>query len=238
MNTPRRIAVAIDGYSSTGKSTMARWLAAQVGYAYIDTGAMYRAVTLHCLNNHLIDGDRVDEQALAADLEAGKVDISFAPGKNGRNITLLGGKDVEREIRSMHVSDKVSIIAALGFVRRQMVALQQAMGRGKGVVMDGRDIGTVVLPDAELKVFVTADPDVRAQRRYDELVGKGDTEVTLEQVRQNVLERDRIDTTRAESPLRRADDALELDNSYLTIDEQNEILLDMFNKTVSALAAE
>lgn len=228
----KKITIAIDGYSSTGKSTMAKALAKKIGYAYIDTGAMYRAVTLHCLNNDLIDGDKVDEEALKAQLA--DIVITFKPSVEGRNETYLNGVNVEADIRSMRVSDKVSIIAALGFVRRDMVRQQQAMGKDKGIVMDGRDIGTVVFPDAEMKVFVTADAAVRAQRRYDELRGKGDTTTTLEEVLHNVTERDRIDTTRAESPLRQADDALVLDNSYMTIEEQDKWLMDNFNRLTQA----
>ena len=222
----KKITIAIDGYSSTGKSTMAKALARAIGYAYIDTGAMYRAVTLYCLDNGLIDGDKVDEQALEQRLS--DIHITFRANDEGRSETFLNGVNVESEIRSMRVSDKVSIIAAIGFVRRDMVRQQQAMGRDKGIVMDGRDIGTVVFPDAELKVFVTADPMVRAQRRYDELRGKGDTTTTLDEVLHNVTERDRIDTTRAESPLRQADDAIVLDNSHMSIPEQNAFLMGAF----------
>lgn len=228
----KKITIAIDGYSSTGKSTMAKALARKIGYAYIDTGAMYRAVTLYCLNNGLIEGETVDEQALMAALPG--IEISFKAGENGRNETYLNGTNVESEIRSMAVSNKVSIIAALGFVRRDMVRQQQAMGLYKGIVMDGRDIGTVVFPDAEMKVFVTADARVRAQRRYDELRGKGDTTTTFEQVLANVTERDRIDTTRAESPLRQADDALVLDNSHMTVPEQDQWLMANFNRIVAS----
>lgn len=224
----KKITIALDGYSSTGKSTMAKALAKKIGYAYIDTGAMYRAVTLYSLDNGLIDGETVDEKALEAALP--DIHITFKAGEDGRSETYLNDINVEKEIRSMHVSSKVSIIAALGFVRRDMVRQQQAMGRDKGIVMDGRDIGTVVFPDAEMKVFVTADAAVRAQRRYDELRAKGDTTTTLEEVLANVTERDRIDTTRAESPLRQADDALVLDNSHMSIEEQDKWLMDHFNR--------
>ncbi len=222
----KKISIAIDGYSSTGKSTMAKALAKRVGYAYVDTGAMYRAVTLYCLRHGLLNGDTVDEQRLRQHMD--DIRITFRADDAGNNVTYLNDENVEREIRGMEVSDKVSIIAAIGFVRRDMVRQQQAMGRKGGIVMDGRDIGTVVLPQAELKVFVTADPMVRARRRYDELRGKGDTDITLEQVLANVNERDRIDTTRAESPLRQADDAVVLDNSHLTLKEQNEWLFRIF----------
>ena len=224
----KKITIALDGYSSTGKSTMAKALARKIGYAYIDTGAMYRAVTLYCLDNNLIDGDTVDLPALEKALPA--IHITFKAADDGRSETYLNGVNVEQEIRSMRVSSKVSTIAALGFVRRDMVRQQQAMGRDKGIVMDGRDIGTVVFPDAEMKVFVTAAPLVRAQRRYDELRAKGDTTTTLDEVLANVTERDRIDTTRAESPLRQADDALVLDNSHMTIEEQDKWLMDHFNR--------
>lgn len=224
----KKITIAIDGYSSTGKSTMAKALAKKIGYAYIDTGAMYRTVTLYCLDNGILDGDTVDEQALEAALP--DIKITFKPDAEGRSETYLNGVNVEKEIRSMRVSNKVSIIAAIGFVRRDMVRQQQAMGRDKGIVMDGRDIGTVVFPDAEMKVFVTADAAVRAQRRYDELRGKGDTTTTLEEVLANVTERDRIDTTRAESPLRQAEDALVLDNSHMTLEQQDKWLMENFER--------
>ena len=210
---------------------MAKALARAIGYAYIDTGAMYRAVTLYCLDNGLFDGDTVNEAALEQQLD--DIHITFRANAEGRSETWLNGVNVESEIRSMRVSDKVSIIAAIGSVRRDMVRQQQAMGRDKGIVMDGRDIGTVVFPDAELKVFVTADPMVRAQRRYDELRAKGDTTTTLDEVLHNVTERDRIDTTRAESPLRQADGAVVLDNSHMTIAEQNAFLLGAYQATIA-----
>ncbi len=231
MKQEQKITIAIDGYSSTGKSTMAKALARAIGYAYIDTGAMYRAVTLYCLDNGLFDGDTVNEAALEQQLD--DIHITFRANAEGRSETWLNGVNVESEIRSMRVSDKVSIIAAIGSVRRDMVRQQQAMGRDKGIVMDGRDIGTVVFPDAELKVFVTADPMVRAQRRYDELRAKGDTTTTLDEVLHNVTERDRIDTTRAESPLRQADGAVVLDNSHMTIAEQNAFLLGAYQATIA-----
>ncbi len=215
----KKISIAIDGYSSTGKSTMAKELARRLGYGYVDTGAMYRAVTLYAMRHGIIKDNMIDEPALLASLPS--LTITFAPSADGRNETYLCGENVEQEIRTMEVSDHVSAVAAIGGVRRHLVKLQQDMGKAGGIVMDGRDIGTVVLPDAELKVFVTASAQVRAQRRYDELRAKGDTTATLEQVLANVTERDRIDTTRAESPLRRADDALLLDNSDMTREQQN-----------------
>ena len=221
----KKITIAIDGHSSTGKSTMAKALAKRIGYAYVDTGAMYRAVTLFALRNKLIKRGKVDEQALKEHLKRGDIAITFRPTKEGKSVTVLNGKNVERYIRSMRVSSVVSIIAAIGFVRKAMVRQQQAMGKDKGLVMDGRDIGTVVFPDAEMKVFATASAEVRAQRRLLELQGKGDTTTTFAEVLKNVEERDYIDSHREVSPLRKADDALLLDNSNLTIPEQDELLL-------------
>ncbi len=226
--TCKKITIAIDGHSSTGKSTMAKALAKRIGYAYVDTGAMYRAVTLFALRNKLIKGDTVDEKALKEHLKRGDIVITFRPTKEGKSVTMLNGRNVERYIRSMRVSNVVSIIAAIGFVRKEMVKQQQAMGKDKGVVMDGRDIGTVVFPDAEMKVFATASAQMRAQRRFDELRSKGDTTTTLEEVLANVTERDRIDSTRKESPLRQADDAVVLDNSYMSIEDQNEWLYQLY----------
>ena len=226
----KRITVAIDGHSSCGKSTMAKALAKRVGYAYIDTGAMYRAVTLYCLELGMIDGDKVNKPRLRRHMP--KIEISFKVNEEGKSDTWLNGRNVENEIRGMEVSNKVSLVSAIGFVRRAMVEQQQAMGRNKGIVMDGRDIGTVVFPDAELKVFITASAQVRAERRYKELQSKGDTTTTFEEVLANVQERDRIDTTRKESPLRQAEDALLLDNSNLTIEQQDEWLYNEYLKKV------
>ena len=222
MDNKRLITIAIDGFSSSGKSTMAKKLAKTIGYAYIDTGAMYRAVTLYCLRNGLFDGDRLDTERLEAALP--DINITFGVDADGKTQTMLNG---------MEVSSKVSIVAAVGSVRRALVKQQQAMGKQKGIVMDGRDIGTVVFPDAEMKVYVDASPETRARRRYEELRAKGDS-VTYEDVLANVCERDRIDTTRAESPLRKADDAVVLDNSNMTIAEQDKWLLDRYNKLSSA----
>ncbi len=227
----KKISIAIDGYSSTGKSTMAKVLARRLGYGYIDTGAMYRAVTLYALRHGFINAGAIDENALLSALD--DINITFAASQDGHNEAYLNGENVEGLIRGMEVSDNVSAVAAVGGVRRHLVKLQQAMGHEGGVVMDGRDIGTVVLPHAELKVFVTASAEVRAQRRFDELRDKGDTDVTFEQVLANVTERDRIDTTRAESPLVRADDALLLDNSEMTRDEQNEWLLNAAMRAIN-----
>lgn len=216
----KKITIAIDGYSSCGKSTMAKDLARRIGYVYVDTGAMYRAVTLFALRHHLFNDDSSVKQAELEKMMP-EVRISFKlNATTGRPDTYLNGEMVEKEIRGMEVSSHVSPIAALPFVRTAMVAQQQAMGKDKGVVMDGRDIGTVVFPDAELKIFVTASAAVRAQRRYDELKGKG-VEANYDDILKNVEQRDYIDTHREMSPLRKADDAILLDNSHMTIDEQN-----------------
>ena len=225
----KKIIVAIDGLSSCGKSTMARELAQEVGYTYIDTGAMYRAVTLYALRRGLLAPDgQIDTAALEKQMSDIRITFRVNPA-TGRSETYLNGEQVEATIRSMEVSAQVSRIASLPFVRRALVAQQQAMGRQKGLVMDGRDIGTVVFPEAKLKIFVTATDEVRAKRRVDELRGKG-TEVSMEEVLSNVRERDRLDMERAESPLRRADDAIELDNTHLTIPEQRALLLRLFHQ--------
>lgn len=220
----KRINIALDGHSSCGKSTMAKVLAKRIGYTYIDTGAMYRGVTLFSIQNNLWDGDMplVDEIVRRLD----EITLRFKTD-GGVNRLLLNGEDVEDQIRGMEVSNKVSPISTIAEVRAFLVKQQQEMATEKGVVMDGRDIGTVVLPDAELKVFVTASPEVRAQRRFDELKSLG-KDVTYDEVYQNVVTRDRIDSTREASPLKQADDAVLLDNSDLKRDEQNEILYRMF----------
>lgn len=225
----KKIVIAIDGFSSNGKSTMAKSLAKQIGYIYIDSGAMYRAVTLYCLQQGLFKGSELDESELQNEIK--NIKIEFKLNKDtGLPETYLNGKNVESEIRSMEVSSKVSIVSAIPFVRYAMVALQQKMGEAKGIVMDGRDIGTVVFPNAELKIFVTAKAEIRAQRRFDELRSKGDTKTTYEEVLENLKSRDYMDQTRAESPLVQADDAILLDNSYMTIDEQMQWLLDKFKQ--------
>ena len=227
----KKITIAIDGFSSCGKSTMAKDLARKIGYVYVDTGAMYRAVTLFALRHNLFNEDG---SVKVEDLESLMDDILITFKFNattGRPDTYLNGELVENDIRGMEVSNRVSPIAAIAFVRQAMVAQQQQMGKDKGLVMDGRDIGTSVFPDAELKIFVTASAEVRARRRYDELVGKG-MEADYEAILKNVQERDYIDMHREVSPLRKADDALELDNSHLTIDEQNEWLLDKYQRAV------
>ncbi|MDH6303469.1 cytidylate kinase [Parabacteroides sp. PF5-5] len=226
----KRITIAIDGFSSSGKSTMAKDLAKEIGYVYIDSGAMYRAVTLYCLLHGIISNGQINEEQLMAVLP--DIDISFRLNEQtGRPDTYLDGVCVEKEIRTMQVSDLVSPVAALPFVREALVAKQQLMGQQKGVVMDGRDVGTVVFPDAELKIFVTASPEVRAQRRVDELLAKGEP-VSFEEVLENVKSRDHIDSTRAVGPLKQAEDALVLDNSYMSIAEQKAWLLTQYKRVV------
>ncbi|MCF8257928.1 MAG: (d)CMP kinase [Flavobacteriales bacterium] len=210
----RPITIAIDGYSSCGKSTIAKAMAAKLGYAYVDSGAMYRAVALYALRNGWADGDTVNGPAIIASLNS--IDVHFRPDRaTGRADTYLNGENVEDEIRSMAVSSVVSHVSVIREVRAKLRAMQQQMGLRGGVVMDGRDIGTAVFPHAELKIFMTADPEIRAQRRFDELRAQG-RDVTFESVRTNLAERDHEDTHRAEDPLRQADDALVLDNSHLT----------------------
>ena len=227
----KKITIAIDGFSSCGKSTMAKDLAREVGYIYIDSGAMYRAVTLYSIENGIFDGDVIDTEKLKKAIK--DIQISFRPNpKTGRPDTYLNGVNVENKIRTMGVSSKVSPISALDFVREAMVAQQQAMGKEKGIVMDGRDIGTTVFPDAELKIFVTATPEIRAQRRFDELKARGQ-EGSFEEILENVKQRDYIDQHREVSPLRKADDALLLDNSNLSIEQQKEWLSEQFGKIVN-----
>lgn len=224
----KKITIAIDGHSSCGKSTMAKDLAREVGYVYVDTGAMYRCVTLYALRNGLFTKNGINEDELRRQMDNIHITFRFN-AEAGRPDTYLNGELVEREIRTMEVSSHVSPIATLGFVRQAMVAQQQEMGRGGGVVMDGRDIGTVVFPHAELKIFVTASAEVRAQRRYDELKQKG-MEADYADILKNVQERDYIDSHREVSPLRQAEDALLLDNSEMTIAQQKEWLLEKFRE--------
>lgn len=219
----KKITIAVDGFSSCGKSTLAKQLAAKLGYVYIDSGAMYRAVTLYALRNNMIVDEELDTKKLIASLD--DVKIHFELNANGEPQTFLNGTNVEREIRKIYVSQWVSPVAAVPEVRHVMVAQQQKMGEAKGVVMDGRDIGTTVFPNAELKIFVTAEVDVRAQRRYDEMLSKGES-ADMAEVKQNLQERDRIDQSRTESPLRKADDAVVLDNSHITRDEQLQVAYD------------
>lgn len=227
----KKITIAIDGYSSCGKSTMAKDLAREIGYVYVDTGAMYRSVTLYALRHNFFNADgSVREDDLRQ--EMGNIHITFKLNpETGRPDTYLNGELVENDIRSLEVSNHVSPIAAIAFVRHALVAQQQQMGKEKGIVMDGRDIGTTVFPDAELKVFVTASAQVRAQRRFDELQAKG-MPADFSDILKNVQERDYIDTHRETSPLKKADDALELDNSHLTIAEQKAWLLAQYERTV------
>lgn len=221
----KKIIIAIDGHSSCGKSTMAKALAKKTGYTYIDTGAMYRAVTLFALRHGLIADGEIKADELERLLP--QVSIGFIYDSEGMQHTLLDGEDVEREIRGMEVSQNVSPVSALPFVREAMVAQQRIMGQSGAIVMDGRDIGTTVFPNAELKIFVTARDDVRAQRRYDEMVQKGENPV-FEDVLENVRQRDWIDSHREVSPLRQADDAIVLDNSDMTIPQQDEWLMNHF----------
>lgn len=225
----KKITIAIDGFSSCGKSTMAKDLAKEIGYIYVDTGAMYRSVTLFALRHNLFNADgTIHEEELKEQMK--DINISFQLNKTtGRPDTYLNGENVENAIRTMEVSSHVSPIATLAFVREALVAQQQRMGAEKGIVMDGRDIGTVVFPKAELKIFVTASAEVRAQRRYDELKAKG-MDADYADILKNVEERDYIDSHRATSPLRKADDAIELDNSNLTIAEQKKWLYEQYLK--------
>ncbi len=222
----KKIVIAVDGYSSCGKSTMAKDLAKEIGYIYIDSGAMYRAVTLYCLQQGLFEGDQVDKEALRKQITDIEIRFRIDP-ETKKPQTCLNGVNVESEIRTMKVSSKVSIVAAIDFVREALVAQQQTMGRDKGIVMDGRDIGTTVFPDAELKIFVTASAEIRAQRRYEELKAKGE-ENSFDEILKNVKERDYIDEHRTVSPLRKADDAVLLDNSDLTIEEQKQWLIQQY----------
>lgn len=224
----KKITIAIDGHSSCGKSTMAKDLARRIGYVYIDTGAMYRAVTLFAMRHNLIANGQVDAAKLQEEMDNIHISLRLNP-ETQRPDTYLNGECVEREIRTMEVSRHVSLIAALPFVRSAMVEMQREMGKEKGVVMDGRDIGTVVFPHAELKIFVTASAEVRAQRRYDELTAKGE-KCNYEEILENVKERDRIDSTRETSPLRQAEDAIVLDNTHMTIPEQENWLMEEYKK--------
>ncbi len=227
----KKITIAIDGYSSCGKSTMAKDLAKEIGYVYVDTGAMYRAVTLYALRHNLFEEDgRVKVEELEAELPNIQISFTFNE-QTGRPDCFLNGELVEKEIRSLEVSSHVSPIAAVPSVRKLLVEQQQKMGEGKGIVMDGRDIGTTVFPYAELKIFVTASSQVRAQRRYDELKEKG-MPADFESILKNVEERDYIDTHRETSPLRKAADAITLDNSEMTIAEQKAWLMDLYKRTI------
>lgn len=221
----KKIIVAIDGFSSCGKSTMAKELAREAGYIYVDTGAMYRAVSLFCIQNGWMTESGINATELEKHIQS--IHIEFKTNAVGISETFLNGKNVENEIRTLEVANGASRVSTLGFVRRELVHQQQLMGQQKGVVMDGRDIGTVVFPDAELKIFLTASPEIRAKRRLDEMSAKGEN-VNYEEVLSNVKERDDRDQNREESPLRKASDAIEIDNSALTPNEQSEILRTLF----------
>lgn len=225
----KKIIIAIDGFSSCGKSTMAKDLAHELGYIYVDTGAMYRCVALYALQHKLFLKDgKINIPELEAAMP--NINISFKLNKEtGRPDTYLNNENVENKIRTMEVSSHVSSIAAIPFIREALVAQQQKMGKDKGIVMDGRDIGTVVFPNAELKIFVTASPEVRAQRRYDELKGKG-MEAEFNDILGNVKQRDYIDSHRSVSPLRKAEDAIELDNSNISIEEQKQWLINQYKR--------
>jgi CMP/dCMP kinase len=226
----KKIIVAIDGFSSCGKSTMAKKLAAEAGYIYVDTGAMYRAVSLFCMKNGWMDEVNMDEDIISQHIC--EIHLEFMLNESGKAEIYLNGENVEEQIRTLVVSNGASRVSTLGTVRRELVRQQQLMGLQKGIVMDGRDIGTVVFPEAELKVFLTASPEVRAQRRFDELAAKGEN-VNYEDVLANVKERDDRDQNRAESPLRKAEDAVLIDNSEMTPEEQQKILRKYFNERVS-----
>ena len=221
----KKIIVAIDGFSSCGKSTMAKELARQAGYVYVDTGAMYRAVSLFCIQNGWMTDSEINAEELEKHIHS--IRIEFKTNAEGASETYLNGKNVEREIRSLEVANGASRVSTLGFVRRELVRQQQLMGVEKGIVMDGRDIGTVVFPTAELKIFLTASPEIRAKRRMDEMTAKGEA-VNYDDVLANVIERDDRDQNRAESPLRKADDAVVIDNSSLSREEQRGILRTLF----------
>ena len=225
----KKIIIALDGFSSCGKSTFAKSIAQRLGYIFIDTGAMYRAVTLYALENGAIRSGIVDEDAVVALLKDISITFRFNPQRGASDI-YVNGDLVEGKIRTIEVSNCVSPVSAIGEVREKLVAMQQEMGRKKGVVMDGRDIGTVVFPNAELKIFMTADPEVRAERRYKELLAKGE-EVSREEIVENIRQRDHLDQTRAISPLRKADDAIVLDNGGMTLEEE----IEWFDKVFASI---
>lgn len=228
----KKIVIAIDGYSSCGKSTLAKSLAGKLGYTFIDSGAMYRAVTLYALRNNMIRNGTADRKAIIEALKDINITFIFNSGTL-QNTTWLNGENIEEEIRKLDVSEYVSPVSAIREVRQAMVQQQQEMGKNKGVIMDGRDIGTVVFPEAELKIFMTADPEVRAQRRFLELTGKG-MQVNIDEIRKNIEHRDQYDQNREESPLRKAEDAIVLDNSLLTHDQQLQWALEQALQKISA----
>ena len=227
-----KIIIAIDGHSSCGKSTFAKSIAARLGYIFIDTGAMYRAVTLYALEHGAITSGIVDEERIEAMLKDIDIDFRFNPQRGASDI-YVNGDLVEGKIRTIEVSNCVSAVSSIAAVRHKLVAMQQSMGERGGVVMDGRDIGTVVFPDAEFKIYMTADAMVRAERRYKELTAKGD-KVTLEEIYENVVSRDKADSTRAISPLRKADDAVVLDNSHMSVEEQMAWFMERYNAIIGA----
>lgn len=234
MTHNRKIIIAIDGHSSCGKSTFAKAIAARLGYIFIDTGAMYRAVTLYALEHGAIPSGIADEERIEAMLGDINIDFRFNPAREASDI-YVNGDLVESKIRTIEVSNCVSAVSSIAAVRRKLVAMQQEMGRKRGVVMDGRDIGTVVFPEAELKIYMTADAMVRAERRYKELTAKGDN-VTLDEVYENVVSRDKADMSRAISPLRKADDAIVLDNSHMSVEEQMAWFDKEFERVTSLLS--
>ena len=227
-----RINIAIDGHSSAGKSTMAKSLAKELSFVYVDTGAMYRAAALFCMRERLILGNEIEESRVEQAIDRMFISFKYNPTSETSDVH-LGGVNVEKEIRSMDVARKVSLVAAIPAIRHKLVRLQQRMADKGGVVMDGRDIGTIVLPNAKLKFFITSDPDIRAERRLNEMHREGISS-SFEEVRSNIIERDRIDSSRAVAPLRQAEDSIVLDNSNLTIEEQFQFLLSHAKKTISS----
>jgi CMP/dCMP kinase len=225
----KKLIIAIDGFSSCGKSTMAKSLAKKLKYTYLDSGAMYRAAALYCLRNGLLKGDLLDLEGLHSHLD--KIEVTFKTNEQGLSETYLNGENVEREIRTMEVSYAVSPVSAVGFLREKMVDLQRKAGSKGGIVMDGRDIGTVVFPHADLKIFVTADAGIRARRRYDELLEKGQPE-DLDDILRNIQRRDEYDQNREVSPLRKAEDAIEMDNGKFDIEQQDAWLLEQVNRVM------
>ena len=218
MKAKHNIIIAVDGYSSTGKSTFAKAIAAELGYIYVDSGAMYRSITLYALQQGIIQEQNIDQETLLKVLP--QVHIRFSPVEKGSQSVWLNEEDVSAAIRSLPVSQVVSLVSALPFVRNYVDSILQDMGKEKGIVMDGRDIGTVVFPRAEIKIFMTAAPEIRAQRRYDELLASGGAKPSFEEILENIRQRDEMDQQRSTAPLRRAPDALLLDNSYMSIPEQ------------------
>lgn len=228
----KKIVIAIDGHSSTGKSTVAKQLANHLNYIYVDTGAMYRAITLFAHDNNWIEGDSLNETALVEKLSEVSISFQLNPDTQKSEV-FLNGTNVEDQIRDLTISSKVSLVAQVPQVREKLVEIQQQMGKEKGIVMDGRDIGTVVFPNAELKLFMTASPEIRAQRRYDELKSKGDS-VSYDDIFENVMHRDKLDSERTHSPLKQADDAVLVDNSNLSQEAQFEFILDFINKKLKS----